>query len=151
MNRTFPLSLAAATLFAASVALAQGSGSPAPGGGASPGSPSGAPGGQAQGTQQQVPGTMRTDRFDPTNAPGWSQMNETERSEMMRRMESIRSYDECRAYMTQHGDRMRSRGATSGATTGSSMGSSTGATTGATTGSTTGAAAADPCAHMQRG
>lgn len=127
MNRTFPLSLAAATLFAASVALAQGSSSPAPGGGASPTSPGGAPGGQVQGAQQPIPGAAPTNRFDPSNAPGWQQMNETERSEMMRRMESIKSYDECRAYMTQHGERMRSRGAQAGT------------------------AAGDPCAHMRRG
>lgn len=121
MNRTTPLSFAAAALFAASAAFAQtGAGTTGAGG-------PGAAGGQAQGTQQMTPGTMRTNRFDPTNAPGWGSMSQAERDEMMKRMDTIKSYDECRSYMTQHGERMRSRGA--------QMGTSAG----------------DPCAHMQRG
>jgi len=84
----------------------------------------GAPGGQLQTTPGTPPASQP---FDPTNAPGWSTMSETERGEMRRRMESFRTYDDCRAYMNGHMKRMRSRSGPADGATG------------------------DPCMHLKRG
>jgi hypothetical protein len=108
-----PLLTLAGMMFVASTALAQGSVAP-----------SGGPGGQLQTTPGAAPAPSQ---FDPTNAPGWSTMNETERSEMRRQMESFKTHDDCRAYMGTHMERMRSRGGQSPA------------------------AGGDPCMHLKRG
>lgn len=130
-----PLLIIAGTLFAATAAFAQGAGSPSGTGatGATPGAagaPSGGPGGQGV-VRPGAPGgpANRGMTADPTNTPGWSMMSAEERSAHMQRMQSFKTYDECRGYMTQQTQRMNQRGA------GPSGGASAGG---------------DPCGHLPR-
>lgn len=155
-----PLLTIAGVVFAVSTAFAQGGApgatpgsggempSATPGTGTSATSP-GAPGGQAQTDR----GTPPAARFDPTNTPGWAAMTAEERSEHMTRMQSFRNYRDCQAYMTQQGERMRSR---MGASTTSGAGAPTaGAATSRSprdSGETAASAlGGDPCGHLPRG
>lgn len=159
-----PLLTIASLVFAVSTAFAQG-GAPGAAPGATPGSGSatpaashgtaspaatpGAPGGQPQTDRGMPPGA----RFDPTNTPGWAAMSAEERSEHMTRMQTFRNYGDCQAYMSQHGERMRSRAGAS-ATTGMAAPSAGAATSRSPGGSGETAASAlggDPCGHLPRG
>lgn len=95
---TTPLLIVAGTLVAASTAFAQGAGGPG-----------------GQGVTQHGSATGPSNRgaitADPTNTPGWSMMSAEERSAHTQRMQSFKTYDECRGYMTQQSRQMNSRGA----------------------------------------
>jgi hypothetical protein len=47
--------------------------------------------------------------FGPNYAPGWSLMTEDERIEHRNAMHSFKSYDECKAYMSEFAKRMQQR------------------------------------------
>jgi hypothetical protein len=81
----------AAAALAASAALAQGSG-PGPGGG-----PGNGPG--------KGPGW----NFNKDNTRGWSMMGRAERAEHRNRMMSMKTYEECVAYLEEHRKLMESR------------------------------------------
>lgn len=84
--------IAAAAAFAASAALAQG-----PGYGGGPGDPRKGPG--------KGPGWS----FNGDNTRGWSMMGREERAEHRSKMLSIKSYEECVAYLEQHRKQMETR------------------------------------------
>jgi len=84
--------IAAAAAFASSVALAQG---PGPGGG--PGGPGKGPG--------KGPGWS----FNGDNTRGWSMMSREERAEHRNKMMSMKTSEECVAYVEEHQKQMESR------------------------------------------
>lgn len=85
--------LFAAAAFAASAALAQGPGyGPGPGGGPGKGSGKG-------------PGWS----FNGDNTRGWSMMGRQERAEHRSRMLSMKTYEECVAYLEEHRKQMEAR------------------------------------------
>lgn len=48
-------------------------------------------------------------RFDQDNTPGWSLMTAKERTEHREKMLSLKSYDECTAYLDEHHKLMQER------------------------------------------
>jgi hypothetical protein len=65
-----------------------------------------------------APGAGPARTPDETNTPGWRSMSQAERGTHQQRLQSFRNYEECRAYMGQHTERMRSRPDTPGSTAG---------------------------------
>lgn len=55
------------------------------------------------------PGGGPGPRWGRDNTPGWPMMNREERRMHHERMASIKTYDECRAYMDQHHQQMTER------------------------------------------
>jgi pilus assembly protein FimV len=152
------LATIAALMFAASAALAQGTGAaggnPGTGGAAGAATTPGANASPGTGTASgatSVPGSSGraggarapNQRYDDSNTPGWSTMSATERSDHQRRMQSFRTYEECRAYMGEHSTRMRARPNTPGSTAGIGV-------PGAGQTDATGRGN-DVCAHLPRG
>lgn len=88
-----------------------------PGGmGMGPGGKGMGPGGKAMGPGAGMgPGTgmggMQGHRMraDAGNTPGWSMMSPTERQEHQQHLMTMKSADECKAYMTKHHDEMMER------------------------------------------
>lgn len=56
--------------------------------------------------------------FGPNNTPGWSMMTEQERTEHRNKMHSFKSYEECKAYMTDFAKQMQQRAKEKGTTIG---------------------------------
>ncbi len=108
----------AGLMLCTSVAMAQGAG------GSGEGFPAEGPVGAA--------GRAGGGTFNEANTPGWASMSADERSAHQRRMQSFRSYDECRGYMNQFTERMHSRSGTAGP------------------GGASPAASGDPCGHLPR-
>ena len=124
MNRIPSLATLAGFMLAASVAVAQGTGGVGAGGAAPGAAPGAAAGGGAA-----APGPAQPGAYNDQNTPGWSTMSAEQRSAHAQRMQSFRTYNECRTYM----ESMRAR---SGAKAG---------------GPPTARSDADPCRHLPRG
>lgn len=103
-------------------AFAQGTGGAA---GGAAGSAAGAAGGSAGEGYKQSAGAAGA---NTANIPGWNTMSAQEQGEMQQRMQSLRNYNECQSYMTQHSSRMMSQARAPQAA----------------------AAGNDPCAHLPR-
>jgi hypothetical protein len=87
------------------VALAQ----PAGGAGQGAGPMGAGPGASAPG-MGMGPGARRgAARWGADDTPGWALMTPQERDEHRQRMLSMKSYDECHAYQTQHHEQMAAR------------------------------------------
>ena len=48
-------------------------------------------------------------RFDQDNVPGWALMTSAERAAHHQKLTSLRTVDECRAYMQEHRGKMEAR------------------------------------------
>jgi len=129
MKTTASLLGAAALALAVSTSFAQSGG--------------GAGGNNATTTGQTPPPRSGAPMFNSQNTPGWDSMTAEERTSHRERMQSFKSYRDCQGYMTQHGERMKSR-STGSTTTPSAAASSAGTGQGAKPDN-------DPCAHLPRG
>ncbi len=98
--------LKVAALLAAAIALplfAQ----PGPGGGPGPGPMGGAGMGPGKGHQFA---------FNKDNTPGWALMTPEERTANQQKMRSFKTYDECKAFQTEHHAAMEARAKEQGKT-----------------------------------
>lgn len=114
--KSLPLTLCAAGLLLASgLATAQPASAPGPGAGpcrAGASAPAGVdcPGPMMRGGRG--PGA----RWGQGWTPGWSMMTDAERQQHRDKLASLKTYDECHAYMTEHHDLMVARAKEKGAT-----------------------------------
>jgi hypothetical protein len=96
-----------AAMLAFGVALAQGGPGRGAGAGPGPGSNASAPGaGPGAGMRG---GRAMGGRSGADFTPGWSMMTPAERGEHQARMRSMKTYEQCKAYQTQHHEQMAAR------------------------------------------
>lgn len=67
------------------------------------------PGASAPGAPGMGMGMRHGPRMGPDNTPGWALMTPAERNEHRDHMRSMKSHDECQAYMAQHHEQMAAR------------------------------------------
>mgnify|MGYP003341723228 FL=1 len=87
---------------------------PAPGMGAGPGAGMGQGPGAGMGRRGGGPGGGQGGgrmQFDATNTPGWALMTPQERTEHQAKMRSMKTRDECNAYMVEHKVQIATRAA----------------------------------------
>jgi len=127
--------LAATLAFAVSTAFAQAGGNNAQtmGAGAAP-----ATGGGASAAPAQRGTPSGAVLFDDRNTPGWGQMSAQERETHRQRVGSMKSYNECQTFMSQHSERMKGRLTVDKAASTGAPGDGA-------------VAANDPCGHLPRG
>lgn len=101
------------TALAFVVGLSAGVAQAQPGGGKGPGAgpgPMGAgPSASAPGMGMGPGGGRGAARWGADYTPGWMMMTQQERNEHRERMRSMKTYEECKAYQTQHHEQMAAR------------------------------------------
>ncbi len=95
----------------AGLALAQPGGGKGPGPGTGPGAsaPGMGPGASAPGMGMGPGGGRGAARWGHEHTPGWSMMSPQERTEHQERMRSMKTYEECKTYQSQHHEQMAAR------------------------------------------